>query len=111
MVGDAAHGDGLAFFLVAGGEGDFELAGGDFGVVKEELVEIAEAEQKQGVGELLLDAVVLPHERGGGGRVGRHRETSLSRQADVDAHRYNIGATDSSSPVGEGREWLRREWR
>src|ERR1035437_4423367 len=66
MEGDAAHGDGGALFLVAGGEGDFEFAGGDDGIFEEELVKIAEAEHEQGVGDLLLDVVVLPHERRGG---------------------------------------------
>ncbi len=35
VEGDAAHGDGRALFLVAGGEGDFELARGEDGVFKE----------------------------------------------------------------------------
>ena len=66
MVGHAAHGDGRALFLVAGGERDFEFARGGDGVFEEELVEIAQAEEQQGVRELLLDAVVLPHQRRGG---------------------------------------------
>ena len=67
VIRHAAHRDGLAFFLVAGGERDFELARGGDGVVVEQLVEIAQAEQKQRVGELLLDSVILPHQRRGGG--------------------------------------------
>ena len=55
-----------ALFLIARGERDFEFARGDHGVFEEELVKIAEAEHQQGVGHLLLDAVVLPHERRGG---------------------------------------------
>src|ERR1017187_3238703 len=70
VIGDAAHGDGRAFFLVAGGEGDLQLARGEDGVFKEELVEIAEAEEEEGVGHLLFDGVVLPHQRGGS--VGAH---------------------------------------
>ena len=66
VIGDAAHRDRLAFFLVARGERDFELARGGDGVVVEEFVEIAQAEQQQRVGDLLLDAVILPHERRGG---------------------------------------------
>ena len=50
VVGDAAHGDGRALFLVARGERDFELARGDDGVFEEQLVEIAQAEHQQGVG-------------------------------------------------------------
>ena len=49
VVGHAAHGDGRAFFLVARGEGDFELARGDDGVFEEQLVEIAQAEKQEGV--------------------------------------------------------------
>ncbi len=71
VVRDAAHGDGRAFFLVAGGEGDFEFARGDDGIVEEHLVEIAKAEQEQRTGNLLLDRVVLPHERRRG-RFGVH---------------------------------------
>ena len=80
MVGDAAHGDGRALFLVARGEGDFELAGGGDGVLEEELVEIAQAEHEQGLGHLLLDAVVLPHERRGGVTHGEFLETDLTRR-------------------------------
>src|ERR1035441_7104562 len=65
VIGDAAHGDGRAFFLVAGGEGDLQLARGEDGVFEEELVKIAEAEEEEGVGHLLFDGVVLPHQRGG----------------------------------------------
>ena len=66
MIGDAAHRNRLALFLVAGGERDLELAGGGDGVVVEQLVEIAQPEHQQRVGDLLLDAVVLPHQRRGG---------------------------------------------
>ncbi len=81
VEGDAAHGDGVALFLIARGEGDFEFARGGHGVFEEELVKIAEAKHEQGIGHLLLDAVVLPHQRRGGvghslrtvshGRTGR----------------------------------------
>ena len=71
MVGHAAHGDGGALFLVARGEGDFKLARGYHGVFEEQLVEIAQPEHQQGVGNLLFDAVVLPHQRRG--CVGGHQ--------------------------------------
>ncbi len=32
VIGNAAHGDGLAFFPIAGGEGDLEFARSDHGV-------------------------------------------------------------------------------
>ncbi len=61
MIGHPAHRNGLALFLVARGESDFELAGGDDGVLIEQLIEIAESEQQERVGHLLLDAVILAH--------------------------------------------------
>ena len=71
VIGNAAHGNGA--FAVAGGEGDLELAGGGFGVVEEELVEVAEAKEEQGVGVLAFGGQVLTHERGlGVGRGVRH---------------------------------------
>ena len=49
VVRHAAHGDGRAFFLVARGERDFQLARGDDGVFEEQLVEIAQPEHQQRV--------------------------------------------------------------
>ena len=66
VVGDAAHGNGLAFFAVAGGEGDLEFAGGDDGVFVEEFVKVAEAEEEEGVGIAGFYRGVLLHERCGG---------------------------------------------
>ena len=69
VVGDAAHGDGLPLLLVARGEGDLQLARRGDGVVVEELVEVPQPEHQQGAGDLLLDGVILPHERRGGVRA------------------------------------------
>ena len=66
VIGNAAHGDGLAFFAIAGGEGDLEFAGGDDGVFVEEFVEVAETEEEEGVGVARFDRVVLLHEGCGG---------------------------------------------
>ena len=66
VIRDAAHGDGLAFFAIAGGKGDLEFAGGDDGVFVEEFVEIAEAEEEEGVRVAGLYGVVLLHQGGGG---------------------------------------------
>ncbi len=52
VVGDAAHG--LVAFAVAGREGELQFAADDYGVVVEELVEVAHAEEEQGVGILAL---------------------------------------------------------
>jgi hypothetical protein len=54
VVGHAAHGDGRAFFLVARGERDFQLARGHHGVFEEQLVEIAQAEHQQRLGTCCL---------------------------------------------------------
>jgi hypothetical protein len=66
VIGYAAHGNGLALFSIARGEGDLELARGNHGVFVEEFVEIAEAEEEKGVGIARLDGVVLLHEGCGG---------------------------------------------
>jgi len=66
VVGDAGHRNGSALFLVARGEGDFELARGEDGVVVEQLVEIADPEEKQRIAYLLLGSVVLLHQGLGG---------------------------------------------
>ncbi len=85
VIGNAAHRD-LAF-AVAGGEGDLELAGGGFRVVVKELVEVAHAEEEQGVRMQGLRGKVLPHEgslyRIGGVSwgAGRHRNASIEHFA------------------------------
>ena len=57
VVGDAAHGDGVAF-----GEGDVEDAGGDLGVLEEHFVEVAEAvEEEDVVGEGAAQLLILRH--------------------------------------------------
>ena len=68
MIRDAAHRDGGALFLIARGERDLEFARGNHRVLEEQLVEIAQPEHQQRVRDLLLDAVVLPHQRRGGVR-------------------------------------------
>ena len=83
VVRDAAHGD-VALF-VASGEGDLQLAGGGFGVVEEELVEVAEAKEEQGVGVLAFGGQVLAHERsvGVGRRLGHGRVRIPRRESRV----------------------------
>ena len=66
VIGNAAHGDGLAFFAIAGGERDLQFARGEHGVFVEEFVEIAEAEEQEGVGVAGFDRLVLLHQRCGG---------------------------------------------
>ena len=70
--GDAAHGNGLALMLAAAGEGDIEGGGGGFGVFEEEFVEVAHAEEKEGVRVFGLELEPLGHGGGGaGGAVGQ----------------------------------------
>jgi len=79
VIRDAAHGN--RAFAVAGGEGDLQLPGGDDGVVVEEFVKVAHAEEEQRVRMLLLGYGPLAHEGGervpsgcGGCRGGRRFE-------------------------------------
>jgi hypothetical protein len=60
MVRNTTHWNGLVAVLVAGGERDFEFAGGGNSILKEEFVKIAKPEEQQGVGHFLLDSVILP---------------------------------------------------
>ena len=60
VVGDAAHGS-----VAALGQGDVEEGGGFAGVVKKHLVEVAKAEEEEGVGgEFAADVLVLAHHGG-----------------------------------------------
>ncbi len=65
MIRDAAHGDGLAFFAIAGSESDLEDTGGEERVVEEEFIKVAETEEEKGAGVLGFDVVVLTEERSG----------------------------------------------
>ncbi len=68
VVRDAGHGDGV-FAFGAGGEGDAEDAGDGAGVFVEAFVKVADAEEEDGIGILLLVLLVLPHGGGEGGGV------------------------------------------
>lgn len=63
VIGNAAHGDGLTFLLVTGGQCDLKFPRGGDGIFVEELIEVTEPEHQQGIGSLLFDRVVLPHQR------------------------------------------------
>ena len=87
MVGDAAHWNGVSLFLVARSQCDLQLARGDDRVVKEELVEITQAKEKERVGVVPLDVGPLLHQRRGRiihrGRVWlilRYRRRGVSRR-------------------------------
>ena len=61
MVREAGHRDGL----VAAGQRQAEHAGGELGVVVEQLVEVAHAEQQEHAGMAFLGLPVLLHHRSG----------------------------------------------
>ena len=63
-VGEPRHGDGIGLVLVAARELEVQEAGGEDGVLVEHLVEVAHAEEEDGVGLDCLRLRVLPHERG-----------------------------------------------
>jgi len=63
VIRHAAHGNGLAFFAIAGSQGDLQFPRGDHGIFIEEFVEIAETEEQQGVRVARLDGVILLHQR------------------------------------------------
>src|SRR5579871_1627438 len=69
MIGHAAHRDGRALLFIPGSQGDFQLPGSDHRVFEEELVEVSQTKHQQRIGGLLLNTVVLPHQRRGGVRV------------------------------------------
>ena len=73
MIGNAAHRDGHALLLVAGGQGDLQLLRSHHGVFKEKFVEISQTKQKQSIGMALLDGAVLPHQGCGEVTHGRVR--------------------------------------
>jgi len=70
VEGHARHADRLAARLAAGGQRDVEQAGGLLGVLEEELVKVAHAVEKQGVGMLLLQPQILLHHRRMGADLG-----------------------------------------
>src|SRR5205085_1605949 len=87
MKRDAAHRNGVLLVLIARRKRDLELTRGHYRVFEEELVEIAEAEHEERVGNLLLDAVVLPHQRRGG---VAHRDLPLgSKTLRVDPPKFD----------------------
>jgi hypothetical protein len=71
---DARHRDVLTLVLAPFGQGDAQQAGGDLGVLEEQLVEIAHAEEDDGVRLLRLGRQILAHDGGhalGQGGCGR----------------------------------------
>ena len=84
VMGNARHGDG-PLPLLARGEGDLEQARALVGVLEEELVEVAEAEEQEVVGVTLLELPVLQHhwsQRGGqrGGQRSAEETAGTARR-------------------------------
>ena len=63
MIGHAAHGRALGKAAVLAREGQFQLLGGELGVVKEHLVKVAQPKEEDHAGVALLDVQVLLHHR------------------------------------------------
>ena len=63
MVGHSAERNRVGAGFVARGEGDREQLGGNLCILVKHLVEVADAEQQNGVGIAALDLAVLPHQR------------------------------------------------
>ena len=78
VVGDPAHRDPVVA-LGAGGERDLEGLRGGEGVLEEHLVEVAEPEEEDRVGDPRLRLEVLPHHRGRGLGDLRHGRRVLPR--------------------------------
>jgi len=101
VVGDAGHGDALVLAHVAAGQGDAEHSCGDAGIVIEGLVEVAEAEEQQGVRVLLLDAEVLAAQGGlGHGRAAswtQSRMTDFSVRQSTFRRSRGVGSLSASS--------------
>jgi hypothetical protein len=83
--GHAGHGDVLARMLAAIGQGDPQRLGRAAGVVEEQLVEVAHAEEHQGVGLARLGLEELRHHRRGP-RAGGQRNRCRNRGVH-DGHR------------------------
>ena len=77
VVRHAAHGDGLAALLVPCGECYLKLARARDGVLEEELVEVAEAEEEERARVLPLQLLVLPQH--GRDVLVRRRHLALGR--------------------------------
>ena len=73
----AAHGDGLAGVLAAGGQGDAEGRRRLAGVLEEEFIEVAHAEEDEGVGLSRLGLEELGHDRRGAGRIDLRLDGSV----------------------------------
>jgi hypothetical protein len=112
VVGDAGHRHPQPLAHLPAGQDDVEDAGGDPGVVVEGFVEVAEAEEEDGVGEAALDLEVLAAERDdpavvGPGEVGdrrswfrfrfRDRQPILRRRRD-----HGLLAAAGGPPTGAG---------
>src|SRR5207247_7250977 len=63
MVGHSAERNWVGAGFIARGEGNGEQLGGDLRILVKHFVEVADAEQQNGVGIAALDFAVLPHQR------------------------------------------------
>ncbi len=72
-----AHGDRRSAVIAPGGQGDAQRGGRLLRVLEEQFVEVAHAEEDQGVGLAGLGLEELGHHRSGAGRIGHGRGLSV----------------------------------
>ena len=65
VVRHSAHGDGNAFFFVAGSQRDLQLFRGYDRIVEKKFVEVSQTKEQKGCGMFFFDGGVLAHQRSG----------------------------------------------
>ena len=111
LVGHSAHGQPAGAAEAAAGEGDLQDRRGQLGVGAEELVEVAEPGQDEGVRMLGLDGAVLAEDGGVAGVVevdGAGRARAGSRRAGAGASRA-LGPSPHHRRSGRGGLDVRAE--
>ena len=119
MIGEAGHRHGV-FPFVAGGQGKVEGPGGDLGVLEEQLIEIAHAEQEEGIAGGPLRLLVLLHDWGRGighdtmlaGRGGNEKDSTHSLwqgEKEGEGHQPFLVLGRGSSPRRGGSQIARAE--
>ena len=93
VIGHATHGDGDPFFLISGGQRDLKFAGSDDGVFEEEFVKVPKPKKEQGVGVLLFDGSVLPHQGSAGFGLLRMRRVGHDGSCADYSNRRRVGIT------------------
>src|SRR5579884_3266919 len=111
MMGDAAHRS-PALAHRSGGEGDAHDRGRLPGVVVEDLVEVAQTEEKDGVGVPPLGLPVLPHgRRDRPGRALRSTRAPATARGVLRLPVVGPGPRRGGHATGDPASWPGRPWR